>query len=151
MVTLAPMSRERYEFWREHIWTAYFDELVQAGFSEAYARENCASDAAATMPNGELVDGHVALAMVHREREIGNVWLVQVSATEWSIYDIEVDEAFRGQGHGRAAMRAIEAYVRERGGRSIGLYVLGFNHTARTLYESEGYDTLRTQMRKRLD
>ncbi|HLP23649.1 MAG TPA: GNAT family N-acetyltransferase [Microbacteriaceae bacterium] len=150
MVELAPMSAERFERWRSTIWQVYYDELIQAGYSDEYARENCGEHAQANMPGGTHDDGHWALAIVHEGREIGHTWLVQLSDTEWSIYDVEVDEAERGRGFGRSGMRAIEAWVAERGGTSIGLYVFGFNETARALYASEGYDTLRIQMRKRL-
>ncbi|MFH9659867.1 GNAT family N-acetyltransferase [Streptomyces sp. NPDC017248] len=45
----------------------------------------------------------------------------------------------RGQGVGRALLRAAAAHARERGARRLTLRVLGHNTPARALYESEGF------------
>jgi ribosomal protein S18 acetylase RimI-like enzyme len=56
------------------------------------------------------------------------------------IYDIRIDEAYRGRGYGRAAMLLVEAEARERGYGRIGLNVFGGNDVARNLYRSLGYE-----------
>ena len=69
---------------------------------------------------------------------------------EWFIYDIEIYEEFRGQGLGRKTMKAIENHVRLHDGKEIRLSVFGFNTAAQNLYKSQGYETVRLAMRKKL-
>jgi ribosomal protein S18 acetylase RimI-like enzyme len=64
------------------------------------------------------------------------------------IYDIEINEAHRGRGLGRAAMVAAEALARDAGCQEIGLTVDGYNATARQLYDSLGYRVDTTRMIK---
>lgn len=149
MVNLQPMSAERYAFWHKNIWKLYFDELVQAGFSESYAKENCNQGIENSMPGGKLAPNNFAFEIVHEEKSVGVVWLVKQD-DEWSIYDIDIDETHRGKGLGRKTMKAIEQYVADQNGTAINLSVFGFNHIARKLYETEGYETVRIQMKKKL-
>jgi len=64
------------------------------------------------------------------------------------VYDIEIDEAHRGRGLGRAAMVTAEVLAREAGCTEIGLTVDGYNATARQLYDSLGYRVVSTRMAK---
>ena len=63
---------------------------------------------------------------------------------------IEVDDARRGGGLGRALLAAAEQTARKAGYTSIGLNVLGANTVARTLYETSGYVVDAQQMSKSL-
>lgn len=47
-------------------------------------------------------------------------------------------------------MKLAEDYARSHGARTLGLNVFGFNHVARGLYESMGYTTVTTKMKKQL-
>lgn len=143
------MSAERYEHWHKNIWKLYFDELVQAGFSEEYAKENCDQGIEHSMPGGKLAQNNFAFEVIHEDKSVGIVWLVKQN-DEWSIYDIDIDEPHRGKGLGRETMHAIEKYVSQNGGTAINLSVFGFNDIARKLYESEGYETVRVQMKKNI-
>jgi ribosomal protein S18 acetylase RimI-like enzyme len=55
------------------------------------------------------------------------------------IYDIHVDDAYRGRGYGKAAMLLAEEEARRRGIEHIALNVFGRNTVARRLYLSLGY------------
>ena len=143
------MPAERYDHWHKNIWKLYFDELVRAGFSEEYARENCDQGIEHSMPGGKLAPNNFAFEVTHDSQSVGIVWLVKQD-DEWSIYDIDIDEEHRGKGLGRKTMKAIEHYVAEQGGTAINLSVFGFNDVARKLYETEGYETVRIQMKKKL-
>lgn len=149
MVTLRTMSKERHDAWASNIWDVYYRELLQAGYSEAEAREQSAVDPSNSVEYGKTQPGNFVLEVVLADKAIGNVWLVQ-KESEWWIYDIEIDEELRGAGHGRSAMKAIEEYVRRNDGNRIRLSVFGFNESARALYESEGFETVRVQMKKDL-
>lgn len=149
MITLRPMSKQRHDHWAGTLWQVYYQELIRAGYSEEYARENSAEDPNNSIEYGKLQPGNIVLEAVYQDEAIGNVWLVQKDS-EWWIYDIEVDDNHRGEGLGRATLRAIEKYVREQGGEKLNLSVFGFNKVARNLYESEGFNTVRIQMSKPL-
>ncbi|MEV6106648.1 GNAT family N-acetyltransferase [Streptomyces sp. NPDC051940] len=55
------------------------------------------------------------------------------------IQGLAVDEWARGEGMGRALLRAAAELARRQGAVRLTLRVLGHNAPARTLYESEGY------------
>jgi ribosomal protein S18 acetylase RimI-like enzyme len=150
VIKLQSMSQERFDSWRERLWVLYRQELIDAGHTEEAAAKNVADTIADTMPDGVLVAGNFVFDLVHEDETVGVTWLVQ-NEDAWSIYDIEVDEGQRGKGLGRQAMKAIEEHVRGESGKTISLSVFGFNKAARSLYESEGYETVRVSMKKSLD
>ena len=55
------------------------------------------------------------------------------------VYDVEVDEAHRGRGHGRALMLLAERSALAAGRPLLGLHVFAGNTPAIGLYESLGY------------
>ena len=83
---------------------------------------------------------------------IGTAWLA-VDAPDkhgaW-VYDIEIVPERRGEGHGRALLRALEKLAAQHGAATIGLNVFGDNEIARSLYESCNYQTISLHMRKAL-
>jgi len=149
MTRLEKMLQEDFDIWNAQMWVQYRTELVMAGMAEEAADANVAENIAATMPDGKLVEGNFAFTVWRDDHKVGVVWLAE-RAGEWFIYDIEVKEEFRGQGLGRATMRSIEEYVRSQGGSSVSLSVFGFNKVAQNLYLSEGYETVRWSMTKKL-
>jgi ribosomal protein S18 acetylase RimI-like enzyme len=99
------------------------------------------------MPNGILAKDNYVFDVIHNQAPVGVVWLKQ-DASDWYIFDIDIEESRRGSGLGRKTMLAIEAHVKNLGGSSIGLSVFAFNEIAIKLYESEGYQTIRLAMKK---
>ena len=67
------------------------------------------------------------------------------------IFDIHIDEAFRGRGFGRAAMLLAERESLARGIQRIELNVFGGNTVARGLYQSLGYLERSVRMAKDLE
>lgn len=67
------------------------------------------------------------------------------------VYDVHIDEAFRGRGLGRATMLAAEDVVRTEGFGRIALNVFGGNDRAERLYRSLGYGVDSTQLSKSLE
>ncbi len=149
MIKLVEMSPEIFALWNQKIWVLYREELIRSGMSEAAADKNIESNIKETMPNGELVAGQFVFEVFENDDHIGNVWLANYD-NDWFVYDIDIEEEFRGRGLGRATMRAIEDYVRAQGGSKIELSVFGFNTVAKNLYLSEGYETTRLSMYKNL-
>lgn len=73
-------------------------------------------------------------------------------ARQWiNIDEIVVDERFRGMGIGRALLARVEEWAHSQGIGRIELNVWEFNASARSLYESEGFRTLKRTMCKDLD
>jgi RimJ/RimL family protein N-acetyltransferase len=66
------------------------------------------------------------------------------------LYEIVLDEAVRGRGFGREALRLTEAAARAGGMNRIDLNVFGGNAVARSLYASEGYAESSVHMGKLL-
>ena len=148
-IELIPMTDAQFAQWSSQIWKSYRDELIRAGLSAEAADENVANNIAQTMPDGVLAPDNFTFCAVNGDNQVGVVWLANRNG-KWFIYDIEIFEQFRGQGFGRATMKAIESYVRESGGSEIGLSVFGFNSIAQKLYLSEGYEVVRLNMSKKL-
>jgi ribosomal protein S18 acetylase RimI-like enzyme len=68
----------------------------------------------------------------------------------WWVWDVKIDEEFRGRGYGRQAMLLAETLARKEGALTMGLNVFGHNQVARTLYSSLGYRETAVQMRRTL-
>ena len=80
------------------------------------------------------VDGEVAgYATLHQWSPIPS------HAHVLELNGMAVDPGHQGRGVGRALLEACVAGARQRGARKLTLRVLGFNHRARRLYESSGF------------
>ena len=66
------------------------------------------------------------------------------------IYDVFIEERFRGKGYGKSLMLLLEEKARELGLKSLALHVFGSNHVARKPYESIGYEVTNVNMSKTL-
>jgi len=138
----------------ENLWKDYRAEFIAAGFSEEIANESVENSKKSYFPNQKLAPGNSIFFAYDSSSKVGKLWLYSVERegkTEWSIYDVETFDDFRGKGYGRAIMLAAEDYVRAAGGNSISLSVFGNNHVARKLYESLEYETIRVGMKKKLN
>ncbi|MEV7692685.1 GNAT family N-acetyltransferase [Microbacterium sp. NPDC089189] len=133
---------------------AYVAHRRLAGDDAATAEANAQRSYERLFPDGRPVAGHeVFRVLAEGDRPVGHLWLgphPDALGDVLYVWDIEIDDAERGRGFGRAAMTAAEERARERGARAIALNVFGFNATARALYESLGYQPTAIQMRKEL-
>jgi GNAT superfamily N-acetyltransferase len=89
----------------------------------------------------------------HEGARVGRaiVWLdaFEKAGSAW-LFEIVLDEAVRGRGLGREALRLAEEEARSRGMTQIGLNVFGGNAVARSLYAGSGYVETSVQMSKPL-
>jgi ribosomal protein S18 acetylase RimI-like enzyme len=86
----------------------------------------------------------------------GQVWLGEArdpysGARRGYIYDLYVEPEMRGQGIGRALLRAAEAASLRRGDSELGLTVAAQNEAALALYQHMGFDVERLTMSKVLE
>jgi GNAT superfamily N-acetyltransferase len=128
MLTLVPMPASELESWLPGSWDDYLSERLISG-----------EDAEAAKRNVQATQGTIWLK--EPQDELSSVWF---------LYDIVIDERFRGDGYGRRGMETAENWVRERGGTRLALNVFGHNSVARGLYDSLGYRTQAIQMFKDL-
>ncbi len=148
-------SDEEYEEWSVLALRGYVDEIVDSGaMSRAAAEEKGRRDTAETLPQGLDTPGQLIFRLEADGQPVGWLWLAlrdpRGEAGVGFIYDISVDEAFRGRGYGRAAMLLAEDEGRRHGLHALALNVFGHNAVARTLYSRLGYQETSVQMRKEL-
>jgi ribosomal protein S18 acetylase RimI-like enzyme len=107
-----------------------------------------------TLPGGLDTEHMLLLIGEVDDARVGWIWLALPGApghtsTAW-VYNVEVDEAYRGKGYGRAMMLAAERELVQRGVNTLGLNVFGTNGAAIGLYEQLGYQIISQQMSKPL-
>jgi ribosomal protein S18 acetylase RimI-like enzyme len=146
--TLRLLSAQEIDEVAAEIERAYADDIERdAGFT----REAAQRKAAAEIPR-VLGDGANWLYALEADGErVGRLWVGERDLDDgrvlW-IWEVFVDERFRGRGYGRAAMELAEEEARERGLATVALNVFGRNDVARGLYRSLGYDEVAVAMRK---
>ena len=146
---LRPMEEEEFVAWLPLLRDDYAEDLVRDyGMSADKARAQAVAE----------IDGHrsaehsVFVIAVERE-PVGHLWLVErrdAYEPTLVVYDIDVDESYRGRGYGKAAMVFAEEEARRRGLTRIALHVGARNDGARNLYRSLGFEENEVAMSKRI-
>ena len=125
----------------------YAGELIRDfGMSADQARAQAAAEI-----DGRRPDGHSVFTIDVDGQTVGHLWLVERrDAYEpiLSVYDIDVDEPYRGRGYGKAAMLLAEEEARRRGLTRIALHVGARNDVGRNLYRSLGFEENEISMSK---
>jgi RimJ/RimL family protein N-acetyltransferase len=156
MVSLALMSPDAWEAWRDASVRSYAEEKVRAGTWPAESAQQRATDEfAGLLTEGQHTAGHEFRSIVSEAGEpVGVIWLAaqrEIGRGAAFIYDIVINFDQRGHGFGRAAMEALESLARSLGYDRIRLHVFGHNAVARHLYASVGYVETDLLMEKRID
>jgi ribosomal protein S18 acetylase RimI-like enzyme len=128
----------------------YVAELVRSGMPEAAARKNAEDEIGSAFPNGVPANDNEIFDVLDGDETVGLLWLGPLVPGTWYVMDIEIGEGFRRRGYGRAVMLLAEDVARAHGAQFLGLNVFGHNPSARALYDSLGYETQATRMRKPL-
>jgi ribosomal protein S18 acetylase RimI-like enzyme len=152
---LRPVTQAEYAQWISATEEAYTAGIAASGSMPANAaRAKARADTVRSLPDGRATKGQLIFRAIAGEEPVGWLWLAvpgsQGDLTMAWVYDISVDEAFRGRGYGRQIMLLAEKEAQVRGMASIGLNVFGQNVVARSLYESLGYEVTSQQMKKGL-
>jgi ribosomal protein S18 acetylase RimI-like enzyme len=142
-VGLRPMSVDDVGAFLARSRVAYVAELVAAGVRADEAERVALAQQAEAFPDGRPAKGHLVFDVVLDGCEVvGHLWLATRAPDDpdrWWVWDVEVAEAWRRRGVGRAVLCMAEVAARAAGGRQIGLSVFADNVPARRLYESLGY------------
>ena len=154
MSKLIPMTQPEFEKYLTHLIPDYAADNVRAGYwDESEAMEKSRQQVESLLPQGLQTKDHYIFTMVDGDQAVGMIWLkaeLNRAVKSGFIYDVLVDEKFRGKGYGKQIMLLIEEKARELGLKSIGLHVFGYNTVAKNLYERVGYETSSFNMIKKL-
>lgn len=153
MVKLENKTANELAAWLPAMFEHYVAERIKAGEESESAQRFSLAQRSELFPNDVPATDQFIMNVIGDDRVVGTVWLgrpLSGSRETWFVFDIEIDKEFRGRGFGRAAMEAAEEWTRERNGTRLGLNVFGPNLTARSLYDSLGYEVMATTMFKDL-
>ncbi len=152
-VVLRPFTAKEYPAYRARLVPTYADELTRGrGVPPDISLTKAEKSFPSTLDE-LLAEVGASLSRVLADgQDVGWLWLSPApdGVDSLFIYDIEIDEAHRGRGLGRATMLAAEEVARRDGWSAIRLNVFGGNTAAESLYRSLGYETDSILMSKSL-
>ena len=153
-VYLKQMNKKVFESFYEESIVDYANEHVKSGDWEAEgSTERARSEFENLLPEGLDTSTQYLLSAIYNNVEIGYVWLHIYDGKDQKkcfIYDINIKDAYRGQGLGTKTMRSIEEYCEDTDVETIGLHVFGHNKRAVALYNKMGFETTNYRMEKKL-
>ncbi len=143
------MTEAEFEAWRAHESEDYARTWIERGVPEAEAYAKARRDHETLLPRGLATENTRFSVLEHEGTRVGVLW-VALREKNAFVFDVEVDAAHRGRGHGRTLMLLAEAQAIGAGRRVLGLNVFAGNTPAERLYESLGYETTRYSLYKTL-
>ncbi len=154
MSKLIPMTQPEFDEYLKHLIPDYAADNVRAGYwDESEALEKSRQQTESLLPQGLQTKDHYIYSLFDGDQKVGMIWLKanpDRPGKDGFIFDVLVDEQFRGRGYGKEIMSLIEEKAGELGLKSIGLHVFGYNKVAKHLYESVGYEVSSLNMIKKL-
>ncbi len=151
MIRLVTKSPTDLKAWMVTMWADYRQDLLDAGSTPRDADSNVARNREVLFHGDEPAEGQYFFDVLSDDVVVGTLWLADKrneEAKDWYIYDIIVNEEFRGRGLGRLTMQAAEEYVKSQSGKRLELNAFGPNTVARSLYESMDYQVMAISMYK---
>ena len=151
MVNLEPIQQEDFERFLERGIREYAEDHVRNGNWPAEgALEKSKKEFEHYLPDGIHSKNQYLYSIIHDSgNKIGVLW-VQVKDQKAFIYDVVIDEAFRGKGYGKQALIAMDEKLKSMKVESVGLHVFGDNITAQELYKKMGFQITGIHMKKEL-
>ncbi|MDO3408220.1 GNAT family N-acetyltransferase [Saccharibacillus sp. CPCC 101409] len=156
VVILKPMNDEEFKRFRRVSAAEYAEDKVKAGTWKQEEALGLSEEAYANyLPDGLRTREHYfySIRRENGEDSAGWIWLHVSDAPAGKrafLYDIRLEEEYRGRGLGQAAMRALDETARALGASEIGLHVFGHNPAALRVYEKAGYAITDYKMAKSL-
>ncbi|MGZ5294741.1 MAG: GNAT family N-acetyltransferase [Actinomycetota bacterium] len=150
------MTADEFRVYHRHSVAAYADNMVRnVRLSPEAAQARSAAVFHDLLPEGLGTRDHwIEVAEDEHAERVAVLWFARRVTPAGDIaylFDIEVEEAMRGRGHGRRVMELFEQEVGALGLGRIELNVFGHNDVARSLYEDLGYVEMSRQLFKELD
>lgn len=155
MVVFVQLDGPEFARWRETSVREYAADRVKSGYDDKeHSVENAENQLNSLLPDGPKTKGHYLCSVVDERdnQQVGVIWYGEIPSLKDAIfiYDIRIDEGFRGRGYGKAVLRLVEDRARELGKTRIALQVFAHNERARRLYEELGYKPTSVMMGKDL-
>ena len=156
MTALIPMSPSAFEGFLRAAVESYARQNVASGrWPVESAMELSRAEHDKLLPQGSATEDAHLFEIIDSETNaiVGTLWLAVQNAAGTPagyVYNIEIVEEHRREGHARRALEALEPICRGLGLSSVGLHVFAFNTPARRLYETLGYEATGITMRKSL-
>jgi len=152
-VQLRPMRDDEFAEWLPSMRAGYAEDMVRnGGLSPERATENASAEIERLFPGERPSDGQIVFVIEAEGERVGQLWVAERDDVQHClfVYELHVDESFRGRGYGRAAMLFAEEEARRRRLPRVALNVFGGNTVARGLYRSLGYEENAVAMSKTL-
>lgn len=153
---LISMSEAQFQHFLQGAIRDYADQNIASGrWAEDQAMALSVAEHQRLLPDGVTSKDQHLFVIQDPESElvVGHLWLAvqeNLGLRQGYVYAVEIDHAFRRQGHARRAFLALESVGKALGLSSIGLHVFAFNLAAQALYESLRYRVTGLNMRKSL-
>ena len=153
---LRPMSPDEFGPWRTFAIEDYVAETQRnILISAEAARDKAEADFLVALPDGVGTPGHWLNVAEDADSgaRVGILWFgpgFRRDPDTAFLFNIWLEEEWRGQGLGRELMLMLEDEVRALGKSRIELNVFGDNERARNLYSSLGYAEMSRQLFKEL-
>ncbi|MFF8609230.1 GNAT family N-acetyltransferase [Streptomyces sp. NPDC015346] len=142
---IRPMEEAEFVLWQEKAKADFAQSWIDRGVPADQARAKAEGSHSELLPQGLASPGTAIHVALRDGRTVGHLW---TGRREFGpgregtyVYEIQVAEAHRGQGYGRALMLLAERVALDAGDRLLGLHVFTDNTPAIRLYESLGYRT----------
>ena len=149
-VDLKPLSETEFEQYVDTVTAGYAVELAESvGLPPKEAEDAAAAHIAQVLSAGPESTSAFHFVDAEHGRAIGSAWLLTKQGDAF-LADLRIDDEFRGQGYGTAAMARLEAHLKENGYPAFRLHVYAKNAAARALYDKLGFEVVSMQMRKSL-
>ncbi|MER5464451.1 GNAT family N-acetyltransferase [Streptomyces sp. NPDC002668] len=149
-----PMSEAEFEEWRAHAVESYAQSWIDRGVPAEEARAKSEADHRGSLPDGLATPGTSLSVLVHDGVIVGHLFVGRREARfdeqASFVYDVQVVDGHRGQGHGRSLMLLAERLSIDAGMRLLALHVFTGNTPAISLYASLGYETTAVNLFKPL-
>jgi ribosomal protein S18 acetylase RimI-like enzyme len=145
MPTIRPLSEAEYVSWLTSAISTYAkDKTASGAWAEDTAMEQSHKEHRELLPDGKDTQDNYLYAIADASgRQVGILWFAvkQRAKTQVAyVYNIEVFEAHRSQGHAYRAFSDLESEVARLGLDGIALHVFGHNKVAQALYAKLGYE-----------
>ncbi|MGW0533815.1 GNAT family N-acetyltransferase [Streptomyces sp. NPDC003032] len=144
-----PMTGDEYEVWLARAKREYARDWIGRGVPESQAYAKSEADHAKGLPQGLATPDALLSVLTHDDAKVGVLWLA-LGDDDAFVFDVAVDQFYRGRGHGRSLMLLAEAQTRAAGRGRIGLNVFAGNAPALCLYDSLGYEPVSYSLYKPL-
>ncbi|GHJ45168.1 hypothetical protein Cs7R123_25100 [Catellatospora sp. TT07R-123] len=140
-LTGRPMSAAEYGPWLDGEIVGYAQDIADSGSATLdAARERSAREFAELLPEGLGTAGHSLWTLCDGDRAVAHIWLRHGHMPGMGfVFGVNVYDAERGKGYGRAVMLLGEQATAAAGDVQLGLNVFGSNTVARNLYDKLGY------------